>query len=76
VLALVHIAVDFGSWLEFGGMTVAIAWLATYGLGLVVEGRERSIAVGDRADAVADARERIAGEAAGWSRSSGLSESA
>jgi hypothetical protein len=78
LLALVHVAVDFGSWLEFAGMTVAIAWLATYGVALVVEGRARSGAV-TTADAVPDARDRAHGEAAAstpWSRGRGLSESA
>ncbi len=72
VLALVHIAVDFGAWLEFAGMTVAIAWLATYGVALVVEGRERSVvALPD-----SEVHERMHGETASWPRPSGLSESA
>lgn len=71
LLALVHVAVDFGSWLEFAGMTVAIAWLATYGLALVVEGRE-----GPGATTVPDARLSARGEAAPWRSGSGLSESA
>lgn len=36
LLALVHVAVDFGSWLEFAGTTVAIGWLATYGVTLAL----------------------------------------
>lgn len=71
LLALVHVAVDFGSWLEFAGMTVAIAWLATYGLALIVEGRERT----DDVQVASDARDRTHGEAA-WTGGSGLSESA
>ena len=70
LLALVHVAVDFGSWLEFAGMTVAIAWLATYGLALVVESRE----VSDVAT-VPDARESAPGEAAAWRSGPGLSGS-
>ncbi|GAA1449360.1 DUF998 domain-containing protein [Leifsonia poae] len=34
LLALVHVATDVGSWLELIGTTVAIAWLAAYGLSL------------------------------------------
>ncbi len=37
VLALVHVAVDVGAWLEFAGTTVAIGWLATYGVTLGVD---------------------------------------
>ncbi len=72
LLALVHIEVDFGSWLEFAGMTVAIAWLATYGLALIVEGRER--ATGLEVDS--DGHERMRGQGAPWRGASGLSESA
>ena len=68
LLALVHVAVDFGSWLEFAGMTVAIAWLATYGLALVVEGRERDRSRGP--DSEPDAHERMHAEAA-WPRAVG-----
>ncbi|WP_345763625.1 DUF998 domain-containing protein [Diaminobutyricibacter sp. McL0608] len=71
LLALVHVAVDFGSWLEFGGMTVAIAWLATYGLALIVEGRDPELAVRTERDA----HERMRAEAS-WPGPSGLSESA
>ncbi|WP_223694174.1 DUF998 domain-containing protein [Leifsonia poae] len=35
LLALVHVATDVGAWLELSGTTVAIAWLAVYGLTLV-----------------------------------------
>jgi membrane-associated PAP2 superfamily phosphatase len=72
VLALVHIAVDFGAWLEFAGMTVAIAWLATYGMALVVEGRERAGI--ERLDP--EVHERMHGEAPTWPGRQGLSESA
>ncbi|WP_426519307.1 DUF998 domain-containing protein [Diaminobutyricibacter sp. McL0618] len=72
VLALVHIAVDFGSWLEFAGMTVAIAWLATYGMALVLEGRDRVGTV--LLDP--ELQERMNGEPTAWPRPSGLSESA
>ncbi len=72
LLALVHVAVDFGSWLEFAGMTVAIVWLATYGLALIVEGGERA----NGAQPDSDAHERLRGESAPLPRRSGLSESA
>jgi len=35
LLAIVHVATDVGAWLELSGTTVAIAWLAAYGLSLV-----------------------------------------
>jgi hypothetical protein len=34
LLAIVHVATDVGSWLELIGTTVAIAWLAIYGMSL------------------------------------------
>jgi hypothetical protein len=34
LLAIVHVATDVGSWFELVGTTVAIAWLAAYGLSL------------------------------------------
>jgi hypothetical protein len=72
----VHIAVDFGSWLEFAGMTVAIAWLATYGLALIVEGRDEQAAAVRVQEALdGDAHDRIRTEAA-WPGRTGLSESA
>jgi hypothetical protein len=45
LLALVHVATDVGAWLELAGTTVAIAWLAVYGVSLarvpVVDGDAR-----------------------------------
>ncbi|MFF1573431.1 DUF998 domain-containing protein [Leifsonia sp. NPDC058292] len=35
LLAIVHVATDVGAWLELAGTTVAIAWLAVYGVSLV-----------------------------------------
>ena len=35
LLALVHVATDVGAWLELAGTTVAIVWLAVYGVSLV-----------------------------------------
>jgi len=41
VLAIFHVAVDLGAFSEFAGMTVAIGWLATFGVWLAFAPRRR-----------------------------------